>query len=467
VTTQSSGPYDVLVVGGGNAALCAALTARHHVPRVTLIERAPETLRGGNTRHTRNIRHVHDDADSYVTGSYDLDDLWRDLVKVSGSEINEELGRLTIAGSRSCPAFMEGHGVRWQAPLRGTLHLARTNRFFLGGGKALVNAYYQTAMSMGIDIRYDAKVVAIALDGDLCTGVIVDTPDGQEAIEARAVIVAAGGFEANIDWLRQYWGDAARNFIIRGGPFNDGSILRNLLDAGARSVGDPKGFHAVAVDARAPRFDGGIVTRIDSIPFGIVVNATGMRFADEGEDLWPMRYASWGRLIAEQRDQGAYSIFDAKTNGKFIPGAFPAIVAPTIRELAQKMGLLPDSVEATLRDYNLGVQQSGEADFSRLDARGTTGLFPPKSNWAQPIDSPPYYGYPLRPGITFTYLGVAVDSLGRVQRADGGTFRNLFAAGEIMAGNVLTKGYLAGIGLTIGTVFGRLAGESAAKLAAA
>jgi tricarballylate dehydrogenase len=223
----------------------------------------------------------------------------------------------------------------------------------------------------------------------------------------------------------------------------------------------------VAVDSRSPRFDGGIVTRIDSIPFGIVVNRAVQRFADEGEDLWPRRYASWGALIAEQPDQIAFSIYDSRQHGAFIPGVFAPMTSTTIGGLAEALGVSSAALERTVRDYNSGIPTDGDPDFSTLDGRRTTGVFPPKSNWAQRIDHPPYYGYPLRPGITFTYLGVAVDREARVARIDGGQFKNIFAAGEIMAGNVLTKGYLAGIGLTIGTVFGRIAGESAATASAA
>jgi tricarballylate dehydrogenase len=462
-----SAQYDVLVIGGGNAALCAALAAFHLGSRVALLERAPEALRGGNTRHTRNIRHVHAGPDHVVNGSYSDEELWRDLVHVSGKDLNEELARLMIARSADCPAFMEAHGVRWQPPLRGTLHLARTNRFFLGGGKALVNAYYQTAADKGIDVRYDTRVVELCLEGDRCTGVLADVNGETERFDAKAIVVASGGFEANVEWLADYWGDAARNFIIRGGPFNDGTVLRALLRNGARPIGNPKGFHAVSVDARSPQFDGGIVTRIDSVPFGIVVNQKGTRFADEGEDLWPRRYASWGGLIAEQPGQAAYSIFDSRQHGKFIPGVYPPIMAMSIPELAGGLGLDSSAVEDTVCDYNAAIPADEPVDYSTLDGRKTSGLTPPKSNWAQRIDKPPFYAYPLRPGITFTYLGVAVDRNSRVATVEGSGFRNIFAAGEIMAGNVLTKGYLAGIGLTIGTVFGRIAGESAAKFAAA
>ncbi|HEY5618387.1 MAG TPA: FAD-dependent tricarballylate dehydrogenase TcuA, partial [Vicinamibacterales bacterium] len=280
-------------------------------------------------------------------------------------------------------------------------------------------------------------------------------------IRARAVVVAAGGFEANVAWLREIWGDAADNFIIRGTPYNRGTVLKLLLDAGAQSVGDPRECHAIAVDARAPRFDGGIVTRLDSLPLGIVVNKHGDRFYDEGEDAWPKRYAIWGRLIARQPDQIAFSIVDAKVVGTFMPSVFPPVAASSIRELAMALGLAADRLEETVAAFNRAVLP-GSFDHTTLDDCRTEGVVPSKSHWAQPLDTPPFWGYPLRPGITFTYLGVKVDASARVLMANGEPARNIYAAGEIMAGNILRHGYIAGIGMTIGTVFGRIAGEQAA-----
>jgi tricarballylate dehydrogenase len=216
----------------------------------------------------------------------------------------------------------------------------------------------------------------------------------------------------------------------------------------------------VAVDARSPKFDGGIVTRLDSVPFGVVVNKHGLRFYDEGEDAWPKRYAIWGRLVAAQPDQIAFSVVDAKVTGSFMPSVFPPIVANTIRELAAKLELPVETLEATVAEFNKAVRP-GTFDRATLDDCQTDGLTPPKSHWAQPIDTPPFWGYPLRPGITFTYLGVRVDDTARVVMADGRMAANIYAAGEIMAGNILRQGYVAGIGMTIGTVFGRIAGEGA------
>jgi tricarballylate dehydrogenase len=235
-----------------------------------------------------------------------------------------------------------------------------------------------------------------------------------------------------------------------------------LLDKGVAPVGDPTQCHAVAIDARAPKFDGGIATRLDSVVFGIMVNRDAQRFYDEGEDTWPKRYAIWGRLIAQQPDQIGYSIIDSKSIRLFMPSIFPAIEAQTISELAAKLSLDPAALTKTVDDFNAAVRP-GTFDHTVLDDCRTEGLSVPKSHWARPIDKPPYYAYPLRPGITFTYLGVRVNEESRIMLEGGKPSGNMFAAGEIMAGNVLGKGYLAGIGMTIGAVFGRLAGEGAAK----
>jgi len=238
-----------------------------------------------------------------------------------------------------------------------------------------------------------------------------------------------------------------------------------MLDAGAEPVGDPRQCHAVAIDARAPKFDGGIVTRLDCVSLGIAVNNRCERFYDEGEDFWPKRYAIWGGLIARQPDQIAFSIVDAKAIGKFLPSVFPPLAAPSIPELARLLGLPPDALNATVAAYNAAVRP-GTFDHALLDDCRTDGLQPPKSHWAQRLDTPPFWGYPLRPGITFTYLGLEVDERARVLMANREPAANIYAAGEIMAGNILRQGYIAGVGMTIGTVIGRIAGREAAGHAA-
>jgi tricarballylate dehydrogenase len=234
-------------------------------------------------------------------------------------------------------------------------------------------------------------------------------------------------------------------------------VLRLMLDAGAEPVGDPSQCHAVAIDARAPKFDGGIVTRLDSVPLGIVVNRHGDRFYDEGEEYWPKRYAIWGRLVAQQPDQIAYSIVDAKVLGRFMPSVFPPIVAASIRDLASAIDVPAGTLAATIERFNAAVRP-GTFNHETLDDCRTEDLVPNKTHWAQRLDTPPFHAYPLRPGITFTYLGVKVDERARVHMK-GGVAENIFAAGEIMAGNILGRGYVAGVGMTIGSVFGEIAGR--------
>ncbi len=455
--------FDVLVIGGGNAALCAAIAARRAGASVLVLEGAPKFYRGGNTRHTRNMRCAHDAATDILTGPYTEEEFWDDLLRVTGGQTDEELARLMIHESKDMLNWIVEQGVRWQPSLGGTLSLGRTNSFFLGGGRAMLNALYLTAEKLGIEIAYDAEVVGLEIENGMFLSATLKKPvNGARVIRASALVAAAGGFESNIEWLKQYWGDAADNFLIRGTPYNRGSILKMLLDKGVQDIGDPTQCHAVAIDARAPKFDGGIITRHDSVVFGIVVNRHAQRFYDEGEDIWPKRYAIWGRLVAAQPDQIAYIIFDSSVVTSFMPTLFPPIAGATIAELAGKLELDPAALERTVRDFNAAVQP-GTFDHTILDDCRTEGITPAKTHWARKIEHAPYLAYPVRPGITFTYLGTRVNRQSRMVMKDGKPSANMFAAGEIMAGNVLGKGYAAGMGMTIGSVFGRIAGQEAAK----
>ena len=453
---------DVLVIGGGNAALCAALMAREAGASVLLLEAAPKAWRGGNSMHTRNLRCMHDAPQDVLVEAYPEEEYWQDLLKVTAGKTNEALARLVIRESSTCRPWMRRHGVHFQPPLSGALHVARTNAFFLGGGKALVNAYYRSAERMGVQVRYDSPVDRIELAGER----FVAAFSGVERIAARSCVVAAGGFESNREWLREAWGQnalgewPADNFLIRGTRYNTGVLLKHLIALGADSIGDPTQAHMVAIDARAPLYDGGICTRLDSVSLGVMVNREGERFYDEGEDFWPKRYAIWGRLVAQQPGQIGYSIIDAKAIGRFMPPVFDGISAASLPELATKLGLDPDRLMRTVSDYNAACQV-GNFDHTMLDDCRTEGLVPPKTHWALPLDTPPYHGYALRPGVTFTYLGLHVDASTAV-RFGGKPRDNLFVAGEMMAGNVLGQGYTAGVGMSIGTAFGRIAGSQAA-----
>ncbi|MEN9416630.1 MAG: FAD-dependent tricarballylate dehydrogenase TcuA [Pseudomonadota bacterium] len=457
---------DVLVIGGGNAALCAALVAREAGASVCLLEAAPRAWRGGNSMHTRNIRCMHDAPQDVLTGAYPEQEFWEDLLKVTAGRTDEHLARLVIRESASVRGWMHHHGVRFQPSLSGTLHLSRTNAFFMGGGKALVNAYYRSAEALGVQVRYDAAVSRFELDGSRFVAAHLE--DGSR-IEAGACVVASGGFESNLDWLREAWGMnewgewPAQSFLIRGTRYNQGVLLKDLVARGADRIGDATQAHMVAIDARAPLYDGGICTRVDCVSLGIVVNRHGERFYDEGEDFWPKRYAIWGRLVAQQPGQVGHAVIDAKALGRFMPPVFKGARADTLEALARELGVPEARFVETVRAFNAACRGEG-FDHAVLDGCHTEGLQPPKTHWARPIDTPPFFGYTLKPGVTFTYLGVKVDDTAAVHFG-GRPSPNLYAAGEIMAGNVLGQGYTAGVGMTIGTVFGRLAGASAARAA--
>lgn len=457
--------FDVLVIGGGNAGLSAAIMAAEAGCSVCILEGAPRFYRGGNSRHTRNLRAMHNAPTSVLTDAYDEEEYYQDLLRVTKGKTTEKLARLAIRESQNSVPWLEARGVRFQKALSGTLHLGRTNAFFLGGGRALVNALYRHAESLGVVVHYEAPVEAVHLENGFCRGVTTRLAEfGARDFAGRSVVFAAGGFQANIPWLKESWGAAADNFLIRGTPYNTGEVLKQLLDQGTAQVGDPQQCHAVAIDGRAPKYDGGICTRVDCVSLGIVVNEKAERFYDEGEDFWPKRYAIWGRLVAAQPNQVGHVIIDQQAIGLFMPPVFPAVMADSIEELAGKIGLDPQVLAGTVADYNAAVRD-GSFDHTELDDCHTEGLAPPKTHWARRLDTPPFYAYTLAPGITFTYLGVAIDEHARVLMADGRPSANMFAAGEIMAGNVLGEGYLAGIGMTIGGVFGRIAGEEAARRA--
>ena len=457
--------WDVIVVGGGNAALCSALMAREAGASVLILEASPKEWRGGNSQHTRNLRCMHDAPQDVLVDAYPEEEYWQDLLKVTGGQTNEKLARMVIRESSSCRDWMRKHGVHFQPPLSGTLHVARTNAFFMGGGKALVNAYYASAEKLGIDILYDSPVD----DLEIKDGKFIAAKVGEKRYAGNACVLGCGGFESDRKWLREAWGQnelgewPADNFLIRGTRYNMGVVLKVMMREGADTMGDPTQAHCVAIDARSPLYDGGICTRIDCVSLGIVVNREAKRFYDEGEDFWPKRYALWGRLVALQPGQIAYSIIDAKSVGRFMPAVFENIKADTLPELARKLELDPEVFMQTINEFNAACQP-GTFDHTIQDDCHTKGLTPEKTHWALPIEKGPFYGYPVRPGVTFTYFGLTTDEKASVF-FDGKVSPNMFAAGEINAGNVLGKGYTAGVGMSIGTAFGRIAGTQAALAA--
>ena len=326
-----------------------------------------------------------------------------------------------------------------------------------------MNAYYRTAQKMGVKIYYETEVTDVTLDKGRVQSIIYRQQDKEYQLNPKAVVVASGGYESNRDWLAEYWGDAAYNFAIRGTRFNQGAVLKSLLAQEIDSIGDGKQCHAVAVDGNAPLYDGGIATRLDCVPFSVVVNKDGRRFYDEGEDIWPKRYAIWGRLVAMQQDQIAYTIIDRKSRDLFMSPLFAPEQADTLEALAEKLNLPKRNFMQEITDFNHACPDDATPFHpTQPDGLKTAGLNINKTNWARKIDTPPFYGFCLKTGITFTYMGLKTDENAQCSK-DGKKIDNLWASGEIMAGSILGKGYLAGIGMSIGTVFGRIAGREAAN----
>src|SRR5437899_9649205 len=239
--------FDVLVIGGGNAALCAAISARRTGASVLVLEGAPKFYRGGNTRHTRSMRCAHDAATEILTGTYSEEEFWDDLLRLTGGQTDENLARFMISESKDILDWIVEQGVRWQPSLGGTLSLGRTNSFFLGGGRAMLNALYLTAEQLGVEILYDAEVLDLEIDNGMFLSADLKQGDGRVSVGASTLVAAAGGFEANIEWLREYWGEAADNFLVRGTPYNRGSILKMLLSKGVQEVGEPTQCDPVAI----------------------------------------------------------------------------------------------------------------------------------------------------------------------------------------------------------------------------
>ncbi len=422
----------MVVAGGGIAALCAALAARRAGASVLLAEQAPKALRGGNVRHARNFRVMHDAPSPMSPAAYCQAEFLSELQRVSEGRGEEALARILVRRSADIPRWLEENGVAFELPAAGDLPWSRKTVFLLGGGMALLNALYRAAGRIGVQIAYDCEVTALHPDGSAEM-----TAQGRPLqVASRAGIACSGGYQANRAWLRQDWGDAADRFAIRGTAFADGGLLRSLLDQGAVPSGTSGACHLVAVDARSPAFDGGVVSRVDGFRFGVVVDSNGDRFCEEEAWLGPERYSSWGRAIAGRRGQTAFLVLDALGVELAPPSVFPSIVAEDLAGMAQLLGVDRDRMERS-------ALASGR------------------------VKVPPFHAFPIRPGVTFTALGVKVDEAARILGDGAEAFPGLFAAGMIMAPNILGGGYLAGAALTIGAVFGVIAGEGAARHARA
>ena len=485
--------YDVVVAGAGNAGLTAALSAAEHGASVLVVEKAPEYLRGGNTYFTGGLfRFAYEDIDdvaaivadmgleerrSVDVGSYPVASYYDDLMRVTGGRADPDLGRVLASESLSTMVWMRRAGVRWVlARGRQAFRSGGVSRFWggliveaVGGGADLSDRLFELAGQAGVDVDYETALDGLVLDAaGAVEGVSIRSPRGARAIRASAVVLACGGFEANPEMRENHLGPLWGDVKVRGTPYNTGDGIRVALEAGAGRAGDWSGCHAVAWDLNAPPFGDRTIADLyqkHSYQFGIVVNVDGRRFVDEGADFRNYTYAKYGREILYQPHGAAFQIFDSKVEHLLrdeyrIPQVSMAR-ADSVEELADALGIDRAGLSSTVREFNAAVR-GGPFDPTVLDGKSAAGIDPPKSNWAQPISEPPFLGYAVTCGITFTFGGLSVDASARVTDAGARPIAGLFAAGEIAAG-LFYDNYPGGAGLMAGAVFGRIAGREAAR----
>jgi tricarballylate dehydrogenase len=488
--------YDVVVVGAGNAAFCAAHASRERVGRVMVLEKAPREWAGGNTYFTagafrttfggmEELRPLLDDASEELLARTELppytpEDFLADMERVTQGRCDEELTGILVADAAEAMRWLHGKGIRWHLMYdRQSFEVDGKRRFWgglvlgtVGGGKGLVEQHTAAASRDGIEVRYERAVIGLLRDDSgAVVGVVCDGPDGREEIEAGAVVLAGGGFESDARMRAEHLGPQWEAAKVRGTPYNTGEVLRMALEAGARPYGDWGGCHAIAWDAAAPPAGDRELTNLfskQSYPLGIVVNREGRRFVDEGADYRNYTYAKYGAEILKQPGGVAFQVFDAKTEPLLRQDEYTApgvsrFETGTVGALAEKVGVDAGALERTVEEFNAAVRP-GEFDPSVKDGKRTEGISPPKSNWAQPLDTPPFYGFVVTCGITFTFGGLRVDAHARVLDGRGRPVPGLHAAGELVGG-LFYHNYPGGSGLTSGAVFGRRAGATAAAQA--
>ncbi len=488
--------FDVIVVGAGNAALCAAISAREQGARVLMLEKASLEERGGNSAFTAGgFRFVHEgledlrrdvlvdlseaEASQIVLPPLPAETYLHDLMHVTENQSEEALTGLLIDRSRETMGWLREHGVRFipmfgrqSYVLNGKHHFyGGVNIEAVGGGWGLVDAEIRIAERLGIAIRYDTGLRRLVQDrkGGII-GVEVFGPDGYDQIAASAVVLACGGFEANPEMRTRYLGPGWELCRVRGTRHNTGEGIRAALDIGAQAFGGWSTCHAVQWDISAPPFGDRVVLdnyQKHSYPIGIVVNLGGERFIDEGADYRNHTYAKYGREVMKQKQRTAVQIFDAKTIGmvrdEYRIRQVTKAEANSIEELARALDIDAGGLVRTVQAFNAACQP-GDYNPSVLDGVSTKGITPPKSNWALPISEPPYSGFVVTCGITFTFGGLRINADGAVQDVTDRTIPGLYAAGELVGG-IFYGNYLGGAGLMSGAVFGRLSGASAGRFA--
>jgi tricarballylate dehydrogenase len=490
--------YDVVVVGAGNAALSAAIAAREISGSVLVLEKAPEFFRGGNTYFTGGIiRFAFNGMDDMQTvipdmsptevasvevGSYTEDEYYADMMRVTHGLSDPELAQILVSNSLGAMQWLQKKGVRFVLAYgRQAFKDGDKYRFWggllveaVGAGKGLSDQQFDVCQREGIEVRYSTQAVSLRQDetGRVC-GLRALGPDGFEEISCSSVVLAAGGFESNAEMRCRYLGPGWELVKVRGIPYNTGDAIKMALDVGAQAHGHYSSCHAVAWDMNAPPFGDRTITELfqkHSYPLGMIVNVEGNRFLDEGADFRNYTYVIYGRALLTQPQGVAFQIFDQKVKDMLrdeyrIPQVTMA-EADTIEELAAKLDIDQEGLVKTVKEFNAAVQTEVLFAPSVKDGRGTTGITPPKTNWAQPLDSPPYLGYAVTTGISFTFGGVKINTRGQVVTNSQEPIPGLYAAGE-MVGGLFYYNYPGGSGLSAGMVFGRLSGTSAAQDAVA
>jgi tricarballylate dehydrogenase len=486
--------YDVIVIGGGNAAFCAALAARESGASVLVLECAPIEERGGNSRFTAGAMRVayngvddlaqlmpdltDEDKANTDFGAYPVDQFYDDLCRVTQYRTDPQLAETLVGRSFDTMLWMRGKGIRF-APIYGRQAFKIDGKFKFwggltveawGGGPGLVDALYGAAERNGIEVRYESRAIELVHDDEGVHGVAVRQQGRTTSIAAKAVVLASGGFEANVEWRTRYLGPGWDLAKVRGTRFNTGDGIRMALEIGATPNGNWSGCHAVGWDRNAPEFGDlsvGDGFQKHSYPFGIIVNGRGRRFVDEGADFRNYTYAKYGRAVLEQPGLFAWQVFDRKVvhllRDEYRIKRVTKVSANTIEELAGKL----EDVDATgfleeVRIYNTAVRTEVPFNPNIKDGRSTAGLALNKSNWANTIDTPPFEAYAITCGITFTFGGLRIDGDGAVVNTDGAAIRGLYAAGELVGG-LFYFNYPGGTGLMSGSVFGRIAGTSAGR----
>ena len=489
---------EVVVVGAGNAAMCAALSAREQGAEVIVLERAPEDQSGGNTRFTAGaIRFAYDGLEHLRAlmpdlspeeiartdfGSYTEEQFFDDMARLTEHRADPDLVEVLVRRSRPTMMWLRGKGFRF-VPIYGRQAFKVNDRFRFwggltveawGGGPGLVDAHRKAAHAAGVPVFYGSRALSLLYDDDGVHGIQVRHAGRTRALRCRAVVLATGGFESNPEWRTRYLGPGWDLAKVRGTRYNTGDGIRMALDAGAAAAGNWSGCHAVGWDRNAPEFGDlavGDGFQKHSYPWGIMINAHGERFVDEGADFRNYTYAKYGAVILRQPGQFAWQIFDGKVlhllRDEYRIRQVTKVTAHTLEELAKKLDdVNPVRALETIRAYNASVRQDIPFDPNVKDGRRTEGLVVPKSNWANTIDTPPFEAYAVSCGITFTFGGLRISTDAQVIDTDGAPIPGLYAAGELVGG-LFYFNYPGGTGLMSGAVFGRIAGAHAGLAAKA